>query len=302
MPKISYIHALFRYQKQMTHPGTTCIDEIPKACDSSECTIPAPQIWQKKCGLSFFWILNFLWNLLSLNIEMCAFGNFGGFCKKDACIWKIRAFERCLHHRRSHFFRLSYTGQCAGCACCATAACPPAHPIFRMHVSGASNGPKFQINRRAVGTECQGCGKMCFHLFAHYQHRHSPTSRNSSCNFIQHRSDMAAVPRANMSTAAVERCHRSCWAPTGTAHARWRTILHILPITHIPQIPHIKHISNGAYPQLGPAAGWPIRDFIFVILFSYFQFFVIWRGWGGGYIFLIFFAIFYIDISKAGST
>ena len=79
--------------------------------------------------------------------------------------------------------------------------------IIRMRASGASSGPKFQTERKAVGTECHGCGKMFSHLlvFAYDQHRRSPASRNRACALIQNRFDVSAMAHANMTTAAVQR-------------------------------------------------------------------------------------------------
>jgi hypothetical protein len=77
--------------------------------------------------------------------------------------------------------------------------------IIRMRASGASSGPKFRTERKAVGTECHGCGKMFSHLLAYDQHRRSPASRNRACALIQNRFDVSAMTHANMTTAAVQR-------------------------------------------------------------------------------------------------
>ena len=60
---------------------------------------------------------------------------------------------------------------------------------------------------RAIGTECQGCRKLFGTLFAYYQHRRSKLLRGTACCALpdENRMNVAAAPRPNMSTAALER-------------------------------------------------------------------------------------------------
>ncbi len=59
----------------------------------------------------------------------------------------------------------------------------------------------------AIGTECQGCGKMFASLFAYDQHRRSRVLRGTACYALpdEKRINVTAAPRPNMSTAALER-------------------------------------------------------------------------------------------------
>ena len=62
---------------------------------------------------------------------------------------------------------------------------------------------------RAIGTECQGCGKLFGTLFAYDQHWHrrSKVLRGTACCALldENRFNVTAAPRPNMSTAALER-------------------------------------------------------------------------------------------------
>ena len=64
-----------------------------------------------------------------------------------------------------------------------------------------------RMDRRAIGTECQGCHRMFTTLFAYEQHRRSAYLRGTACYAFpdEKRVNVTAVPRANMSTALVER-------------------------------------------------------------------------------------------------
>ncbi len=60
---------------------------------------------------------------------------------------------------------------------------------------------------RAIGTECQGCGRLFGTLFAYDQHRRSRVLRGTACCAlqVQNRFNVTAAQRPNMSTAALER-------------------------------------------------------------------------------------------------
>ena len=62
---------------------------------------------------------------------------------------------------------------------------------------------------RAIGTECQGCGRLFGTLFAYDQHtgRRSRVLRGTACCALpdENRMNVTAAPRPNMSTAALER-------------------------------------------------------------------------------------------------
>ncbi len=60
---------------------------------------------------------------------------------------------------------------------------------------------------RAIGTECQVCGRMFGTLFAYYQHRRSRVLRGTACCALpdENRFNVTAALRPNMSTAALER-------------------------------------------------------------------------------------------------
>ena len=64
-----------------------------------------------------------------------------------------------------------------------------------------------RTDRRAVGTECQGCWKLFSSQFAYDQHRRSPFLHATPCYALpdENRVNVTAVPRPNMSTAALER-------------------------------------------------------------------------------------------------
>ncbi len=73
------------------------------------------------------------------------------------------------------------------------------------HLSRTSAMKK--TDRRAIGTECQGCGRMFGKLFAYDQHRRSRVLRGSACCALldEKRFNVTAAQRPNMSTAALER-------------------------------------------------------------------------------------------------
>ena len=96
---------------------------------------------------------------------------------------------------------------------------------------------------RAIGTECQGCGKLFGTLFAYDQHRRSKLLRGTACCALpdENRLNVSAAPRPNMSTAALER------RPAQRTRGGGQT-LHILHILQIMHIWHIAMISKRAYP------------------------------------------------------
>ncbi len=71
----------------------------------------------------------------------------------------------------------------------------------------------------AIGTECQGCGRLFGTLFAYDQHWRSRVLRGTACCALSdgNRFNVTAPQCPNMSTAALER-------KTDQAHARWRTV------------------------------------------------------------------------------
>ena len=76
---------------------------------------------------------------------------------------------------------------------------------FEMQSSRASAMKR--TDRRAIGTECQGCGKLFGTLFAYDQHLCSKLLRGTACCALpdENRMIVTAAPRPNMSTAALER-------------------------------------------------------------------------------------------------
>ncbi len=64
-----------------------------------------------------------------------------------------------------------------------------------------------RIDGRAIGTECQGCGRLFGTLFADDQHRRSRVLRGTACCALpdENRFNATAAQRPNMSTAALER-------------------------------------------------------------------------------------------------
>ncbi len=64
-----------------------------------------------------------------------------------------------------------------------------------------------QTARRAIGTECQSCGKMFGTMFSYDQHRRSAYLRGTACYALPNetRVVVTAAPRPNMSTAVLER-------------------------------------------------------------------------------------------------
>ena len=94
---------------------------------------------------------------------------------------------------------------------------------------------------RAIGTECQGRGKLFGTLFAYDQHLRSKLLRGTACCALpdENRMIVTAAPRPNMSTAALER------RPAQRTRGGGQT----LRILHILQIMHIWHISKWAYPR-----------------------------------------------------
>ena len=99
-----------------------------------------------------------------------------------------------------------------------------------------------RTDRRAIGTECQGCGKLFSSQFAYDQHRRSPFLHATPCYALpdENRVNVTAVARPNMSTAALDR----------RPAKRVRGSIHILHTQHILHILHIVEISNRALPQL----------------------------------------------------
>ncbi len=73
------------------------------------------------------------------------------------------------------------------------------------HLSRTSAMKK--TDRRAIGTECQGCGRMFGTLFAYDQHRRSRVLLGTACCALpdENRFNVTAAQRPNMSTAALER-------------------------------------------------------------------------------------------------
>ena len=95
-----------------------------------------------------------------------------------------------------------------------------------------------RTDRRALGTECQGCEKLFSSKFAYDQHRRSPFLHGTACYALpdENRVNVTAVPRPNMSTAALDR--RSAQRARGSIH-----ILHIEQTAHI-----LIEISDRALP------------------------------------------------------
>ena len=64
-----------------------------------------------------------------------------------------------------------------------------------------------RTDRRAIGTECLGCGKMFGSMYSSDQHRCSANLRGTACYAFpdENRLIVTAAPRPNMSTAALER-------------------------------------------------------------------------------------------------
>lgn len=100
------------------------------------------------------------------------------------------------------------------------------------------------IHGRAIGTACQGCGRLFGTLFAYDQHRRSKMLRGTACCAFpdENRMNVTSVPRQNMSTAALE--HRPAQRTQGGGENSH--ILHILQIMHIR---HTARISERAYPR-----------------------------------------------------
>ena len=123
----------------------------------------------------------------------------------------------------------------------------------------ANVGPKLRWEKLNLGTECKGCGKLFPTAFAYDQHRCSPALRivrNLACGYRTevNRINVTAVPRANMSTASVER---------RPAPRRSRGECHIKHITHILCM-YITNLKTG-----GTRCGYPalldLRQVIFSI-------------------------------------
>ena len=110
-----------------------------------------------------------------------------------------------------------------------------------------------QTDRRALGTECQGCGKLFSTQFAYDQHRRSPFLHATPCYALpnENRVNVTAVPRPNMSTAALDR------RPAKRVRCNWH-ILHILHIYLKSQI--------GPYP-----VGKALSEISKQLYFTYFQ-------------------------------
>ena len=112
-----------------------------------------------------------------------------------------------------------------------------------MHTSRAHAK---KTDGRAIGTECQGCGRLFDTLFAYDQHRRSKMLRGTACCALpdEDRINVTAAPRSNMSTAALQR-RPAERTRGGGQNPHILHILHILPIMHIS---HIATISERAYP------------------------------------------------------
>ena len=76
-------------------------------------------------------------------------------------------------------------------------------PLMRASGKNVSK----QTNRRAVGVECVGCGRIFPTSFSYDQHRRSPYVRGTPCCAFpdENKINLSAAPRSNMSTAALER-------------------------------------------------------------------------------------------------
>ena len=70
----------------------------------------------------------------------------------------------------------------------------------------SSKSAMMRIDRRAIGTQCDNCGKMFHTVKAYNQHRRSFYLRGTACFALpeQTRVNVIAGARPNMSTAAVE--------------------------------------------------------------------------------------------------
>ncbi len=77
---------------------------------------------------------------------------------------------------------------------------------MRSHCTSAMKS----IHGRAIGTECQVCGRLFGTLFAYDQHRRSKMLRGSACCAFpdENRMNVTSVPRQNRFTAALERKDR----------------------------------------------------------------------------------------------
>jgi hypothetical protein len=102
-----------------------------------------------------------------------------------------------------------------------------------------------ETDRRAIGTERRGCGRMFGTLFAYDQHRRSRVLRRMACRALpnENRFNVTAAQRPNMSTAALE----SRPAKRTQGGEQQKHILHILQIIHMI---HIATISNGPVLRL----------------------------------------------------
>ena len=102
-----------------------------------------------------------------------------------------------------------------------------------------------RTDERAIGTECQGCGRLFGTLFAYDQHRRSRVLRGTACCALpdENRFNVTAAQRPSMSTAALERRP----AKHTRGGGQLKHILHILQIMHII---HIMQSQNGGRPVL----------------------------------------------------
>ena len=109
-----------------------------------------------------------------------------------------------------------------------------------MHTSRTSAK---KTDGQAIGTECQGCGRLFGTLFAYDQHRRSKLLRGTACCALpdENRMNVTAAPRPNMSTAALER--RPAQRTRGGGQP-----VHIVHILQIKHIWHMAMISKRAYP------------------------------------------------------
>ena len=88
-----------------------------------------------------------------------------------------------------------------------------------------------RTDRRAIGTECQGGGKIFGSMFSYDQHRRSYFLRGTACYAQpdQNRLIVTAAARPNMSTAVLER--RPATRTRGRGQESYT--LHIMAIKHI---------------------------------------------------------------------
>ncbi len=90
--------------------------------------------------------------------------------------------------------------------------------VWKLNCVKHSSRTSAMSDRRAIGTECQGCGRMFGTLFAYDQHRRSRVLHGTACCALpdENRFNVTAAQRLNMSTAALSADRPSA--------ARWRTV------------------------------------------------------------------------------